>query len=192
MARDITDRKKTEELVRQADRLQAIADLSSGVAHHFNNLLQIIMGSASLSILELESGDLSQIKTNLEQMLEGTKPGAETVKRDQTFSNVRANDTEGEATAFDVTATVRNTLDTLKPFWKTEPEKKGIKLDLHVHLQDGCLVKGQENEIFEVLVNLIKNAVESMPRGGDIEIKTYEEADEVGYHCSGHRDRNSR
>ena len=69
---DITDRKRAEELALQAARLRAVADLSSGVAHHFNNLLQIVMASTSLSLADLESGDLSEIKTNLEQMLAGS------------------------------------------------------------------------------------------------------------------------
>ena len=86
-----------EELALQSARLRAVADLSSGVAHHFNNLLQIVMGSASLSLADLESGDLSEIKTNLEQMLEAAALGAETVKRLQTFANVRADVAEARA-----------------------------------------------------------------------------------------------
>ena len=69
---DITDRKRAEELALQSARLRAVADLSSGVAHHFNNLLQIVMASTSLSLADLESGDLSEIKTNLEKMLRGS------------------------------------------------------------------------------------------------------------------------
>ena len=69
---DITDRKRLEELALQSARLRAVADLSSGVAHHFNNLLQIVMASTSLSLADLESGDLSEIKTNLEKMLRGS------------------------------------------------------------------------------------------------------------------------
>ena len=71
LVQDITDRKRSEELALQSARLRAVADLSSGVAHHFNNLLQIVMGSASLSLADLESGDLSEVKTNLERMLRG-------------------------------------------------------------------------------------------------------------------------
>ena len=176
---DITERKRAEELALQSVRLKAVADLSSGVAHHFNNLLQIVMANTSLSLADMESGDLSEVKTNLEQMLKRPRLGAETVKRLQTFADTRADVTESESEVFDIAAIVRNAVEVSKPLWKSDPEKKGIKIDLQLDLEDGCLVKGQENEMFEVLVNLIRNAAEAMPEGGDIEVKTYTEADEV-------------
>ncbi len=179
VVRDISERKRLEEVALQTGRLRAVADLSSGVAHHFNNLLQIVMGSASLSLFELESGDLAQVKTNLEQMLRAATLGSDTVKRLQTFANMRADVTESEGAVFDVATTVRNAADVSKPLWKSDPEKKGIKIDLQLDVEDGCLVKGQENEIFEVLVNLIRNAAEALPQGGDIEVKACREADEV-------------
>jgi PAS domain S-box-containing protein len=93
---DITERKRAEELALQAVRLRSVADLSSGVAHHFNNLLQIVMASTSLSLADLESGDLSEVKTNLEKMLDAASLGAETVKRLQTFANIRTDVTREE------------------------------------------------------------------------------------------------
>ena len=176
---DTTDRKRMEELALQSARLRAVADLSSGVAHHFNNLLQIIMASTSLTLMELELGDLSKIKTTLEKMLQAAKLGAETVKRLQTFANIRADVTEREGDVFDAATTAGNAAEVFKPIWLSDPEKKGIKIDLKLDLEDGCLVKGQENEIFEVLVNLIRNAEGAMPQGGDIEVKAYREANEV-------------
>ena len=176
---DITDRKRAEELALQAARLRSVAELSSGVAHHFNNLLQIVIGNTSLSLADLESGDLPEVKTNLEQMLDAATLGAETVRRLQTFANMRADITEGEAAIFDIAATARNAAEVSKPVWKSDPEKKGIKVNLQLNLEQGCLVRGKENEMFEVFVNLIRNAAEAMPQGGDMEVKTCTEADEV-------------
>lgn len=176
---DITDRKRSEELAKQAARLRAVANLSSGVAHHFNNLLQIIMGNTSLSLMELESGNLSGIKTNLEHMLEATRLGAETVKRLQTFATIRADVTERESDVFDVATTARNAAEISKTFWKTEPQETGMKIDLQLDLKGGCLVRGRENEMFEVFVNLMKNATEALPHGGAIGVTTYKATDEV-------------
>ena len=121
---DITDRKLTEELAFQSARLRAVADLSSGVAHHFNNLLQIVIGNTSLSLADLESGDLSEIKTNLEQMLGAATLGAETVKRLQTFANVRVDVTESERAVFDLANTARNAAEVSQPLWKTDVRKE--------------------------------------------------------------------
>ena len=176
---DTSYRKLAEEAAVQTERLKAIADLSGGVAHHFNNLLQIVIGNTSLSLADLESGDLSEVKTNLEQMLEAATLGAETVRRLQTFANIRADITKEEAAIFDIAATARSAAEVSEALWKSDPEKERIKIDLHLDLEDGCLVKGQKNEMFEVLVNLIINAAEAMPDGGDIEVKTHREADEV-------------
>ncbi len=176
---DTSYRKLAEEAAVQTERLKAIADLSGGVAHHFNNLLQIVIGNTSLSLADLESGDLSEVKTNLEQMLEAATLGAETVRRLQTFANIRADITKEEAAIFDIAATARSAAEVSEPLWKSDPEKERIKIDLHLDLEDGCLVKGQKNEMFEVLVNLIINAAEAMPDCGDIEVKTHREADEV-------------
>jgi len=176
---DITHKKLAEEATVQAERLRAIADISAGVAHHFNNLLQIIIGSTSLSLFELESGDPTEVKPTLEKMLVAATLGAETVRRLQTFANVRSDITEGEAATFDIAATARNAAEISKPLWKAEPEKRGTKVNLQLHLDEGFLVFGKENEIFEALVNLISNAAEAMPDGGDIEVRAAREAEEV-------------
>lgn len=176
---DTTYRKLAEEAAFQTERLKAIADLSAGVAHHFNNLLQIVMASASLSLADLESGDGTKIKTTLENMIESASRGAEMVKRLQTFADVRSDVTKAEAATFDVAATVKNAAEVSKPFWKAEPEKRGTEVNLQLDLEDGCVVRGKENEISEVLVHLLRNAAEALPDGGDIEVKAFKEADEV-------------
>jgi CheY-like chemotaxis protein len=65
------------------------------------------------------------------------------------------------------------------PWWKSGPERAGIKVHLDMKLRDKCLVKGNKNEIFEVLVNLIKNSVEALPEGGDIKVHAIVKEDQV-------------
>jgi PAS domain S-box-containing protein len=179
IGRDISERLKAEELARQSARLRAVADLSSGVAHHFNNLLQIVIGSASLSLMDIESGEFSELKACLEKMLNAAKDGGEMVKRLQTFADMRAEITERECVIFDVASTARNAAEASKPLWMGETEKAGIKIDLQIDLEDGCLVTGQENEMFEVVLNLLRNAAEALPQGGVIAVKALKAADDV-------------
>ncbi len=57
--------------------------------------------------------------------------------------------------------------------WKTDIEEAGINIEMETDLSNGCFVSGKESEIFEVLINLIKNAAVSMPEGGQIRVNTY-------------------
>ena len=59
---DVTDRKRAEQLLLRSERLKAIAELASGVAHNFNNLLQIVLGSAQLALTNLEAENFSTAK----------------------------------------------------------------------------------------------------------------------------------
>ncbi len=187
LAWDIADRKRMEEQAFQSVRLGAVADLSSGVAHHFNNLLQIVTAGASLSLDDLESGDLSEIKDNLEKMLQSAAAGADVVRRLQKFANTHSDVSENYYEVFDVAAAARNVIALLEPLWKAEPERNGIKIGLRMELEDGCLVRGREAEICEVFVNLLRNAVEALPDGGDIIVNGFKEGPEVviGVHDTG-------
>ena len=74
---------------------------------------------------------------------------------------------------------MKQTAEMTKPLWKTGPDKEGIRIALNLKLMERCFVNAKESEIMEVLVNLVKNAVEALPTGGEIRIKTFFEEDEV-------------
>ena len=59
-----------------------------------------------------------------------------------------------------------------RPWWKTRPEKEGIKISVETQLRSGCFVQGHEAEIFDVMINLMKNAAEALPKGGLIKIRS--------------------
>ncbi|MGB6064759.1 MAG: PAS domain S-box protein [Desulfomonilaceae bacterium] len=170
---DCTDLNKAKAFQIQTERLKAVADLASGVAHNFNNLLQIIMGGAQLASLNLELENVANVRRHLEQILESSKFGAETVKRLQSFANLQSEPVSAESDTFDLSDLVRQAVEMTKPWWKTTPEREGITINLNLELVDGCLVRGKQNELFEVVVNLIKNAAEALPRGGEINVATY-------------------
>jgi len=176
-ARDITDRKKAEERLLQAERFRAVADLAGGVAHNFNNLLQIVIGNLELALMDLEMGNYTDIKDSLEKVLESSKFGAETVRRLQSFAGIRDHSQVPQRGVFDLSGIVRQAVEMSKTWWKTIPEKQGRKVSLDIHLQEGCLVQCEKNELFEVVVNLIKNATEALTQDGAIDVETRVEGD---------------
>ncbi len=179
VVRDITERKQLEEQLLESRKMEALGTLAGGVAHNFNNLLQVVMGGISLALIDLEIGNPAQVKQSLDQVLESTRFGAETVNRLQSFAQIRADSPPGDADVFDLSEVAKETAELTKPLWKSVPEKEGIKLDLILDLQDRCLVRGKANELFEVLLNLVKNAAQAMPKGGKIQIKTSIDGNEV-------------
>ena len=105
--------------------------------------------------------------------------GAETVRRLQSFAGIRDHSQVSERGVFDLSGIVRQAVEMSKTWWKTIPEKQGRKVSLDIHLQDGCLVQCEKNELFEVVVNLIKNATEALTQDGTIDVETQVEGDRV-------------
>ncbi|MGO9122763.1 MAG: ATP-binding protein [Desulfomonilaceae bacterium] len=176
---DITERRQAEELAIRTERLKAVGDLAGGVAHNFNNLLQMIMGGIDLSLIDLEMGNVFQLKKTLEEVLQASRLGAETVRRLQSFAQVRGEIQPLEGAVFDLTETVKQTAEMTKPLWKTGPGKEGIRIALNLELMERCFVNAKESEITEVLVNLVKNAAEALRTGGEIRIKTFCQGSQV-------------
>jgi len=156
----------------QTEKFRAVADLTSGVAHNFNNLLQIVIGNASLGLMNLQSADFIHLKENLTRIAESARFGAETVRRLNRYARSRDDVRAGETEVFDLSDLVRQAAEMTRHWWKTEPERKGLRVSLDTRVKTGCTIRGNKTEIFEVVVNLIKNAVEALPLGGDIEIDT--------------------
>lgn len=186
--RDITETKKAEQILLRTERLTAIADLAGGVAHNFNNLLQIVIGNLELALQDLESGNEESAREFLEQVLVTARSGAATVRNLQDFARVRADLGPSEATVLDLSQLLNKAIEVSKPLWRSLAEKEGIHITMNKHIAKGCLVKGVESELFEVLVNLIKNAVEAISREGEIRIDLVREDGHavVKVHDTGH------
>ncbi|MGO9567077.1 MAG: PAS domain S-box protein [Desulfomonilaceae bacterium] len=176
---DVTDRKRTNELVLRTERIKAVGDMAGAVAHNFNNLLQIVMGGGQVALKHLESGNIAQMRHEIEQIVRACDLGAETIKRLQDFSKVRIETTASDYAVFDLSHTLKQVVEMTRPWWKFNPEKDGVTVSLITDLAEGCLVSGKESELFEVGVNLMKNATEACPKGGKINLRVFADKDHV-------------
>jgi PAS domain S-box-containing protein len=178
IAKDITDERKARELMLQAEKHRAVADLSSGVAHNFNNLLQIVLGNTELALLDVHAGSFSDIAGKLDEIRETSRFGVETVRRLQQFvRNARLSDKRG-IEPIDLSEVTRQAAIMNEPIWKTEPERRGVTISLECRLSPNCMVRGSRRELFDVVGQLISNAVQAMPAGGHITLET----EQVGEH----------
>lgn len=175
---DYTEQKKALEMVLQTTRFRAIGEMASGVAHNFNNLLQIVMGNSQMALTHLEWDNLHQVQKNLESIEESARLGAQTVKRLQDFARARSEDTPANWKIFDLSRTAQEALEMTRTWWKNAAERDGVVINVTSQFKP-CFVNGMENEIFEVAVNLIKNAVEALHGSGDIAVRALPEGDKA-------------
>jgi PAS domain S-box-containing protein len=175
--RDITDRKQAEQALLQSERYKAVVDLASGVAHNFNNVLQIILGNVDLALLRLKTGDTERLESGLSSIQEICDQGAETVKRLNRFASFGdLSKDEFPNEVFDLSEAMREAVELTRPWWWSDANRRGVAIKMTLNLQKGSFVNGKKGQIMELSVNLIKNAIEAMPNGGQLGILT--EADE--------------
>jgi signal transduction histidine kinase/ActR/RegA family two-component response regulator len=166
----IAEQERIREQFSQMEKLSALGELASGVAHDFNNTLAGILGRAQL-ILRTE--DPEKIKRGLNIIIKTAEDGANTVKRIQDFARQRR-DHDFEPVAID--QILVDVSEVTRPRWKDRAEASNIQISLDLQVQSQAKVMGDESELREVLVNMVLNAVDAMPRGGQLTLMA-EEAD---------------
>ena len=176
MFMDISERKRAEELQRQTARFRAVADLAGGVAHNFNNLLQVVIGHLELALVDLEAGDLATVKDGLEKVLQRSSFGAEVVRRLQRFAYQGTGVHESDKGVFELSDVAMQAVDVSQALLIAS-EMDGRKVSIHTRLEGGCHIKADKNEIFSVVLNMLRNAMEALPEGGDIHLTTVTEGD---------------
>jgi PAS domain S-box-containing protein len=158
--RDVTERRAMEEQLRQAQRLEAVGQLTGGVAHDFNNLLAVIMGN--LEILRRELRGVSDHTQLVEGALHAAERGATLIRRLLAFSRRQTLSPR----AVDLNALVRDTLDLMR-------RALGARVQIETTFQDNlwaCTVDASQVET--ALLNLAINARDAMPAGGRVRIST--------------------
>ena len=184
--RDVTEKKKVENLLLQSEKLKSLGELAGGVAHDFNNVLAAILGRVQLLSMSLETPSgkqerrkvMRELKKGLEIIEKASLDGAETVRRIQEFSRRRADDKY--FTHVDINELVDHALEFTKARWKDEAESKGIRIQIKKELSPLTTIAGSASELREVLTNLINNAIDAMPQGGKIRIRTFKENSYIG------------
>jgi signal transduction histidine kinase/ActR/RegA family two-component response regulator len=164
----ISEQERIREQYAQIEKLSALGELASGVAHDFNNTLAGILGRAQLL---MRTDDVEKIRRGLEIIIRSAEDGARTVKRIQDFARQRR-DHDLEPVAVD--QLLLDVSEITRPRWKDRAEAAGVHIMLDLRLRSQGVVLGDGSELREVLVNMVFNAVDAMPRGGRLTLSADE------------------
>jgi two-component system cell cycle sensor histidine kinase/response regulator CckA len=160
IARDISDRKLLEKQLRQAQRMEAIGQLSGGIAHDFNNLLTVINGSCEL--LEPELPQKASLRRHCEQIRKAGERAASLTRQLLAFSRQQV--LEPRVLALNTVI-----LDVEKMLNRVIGEDIELRTSLDPSLGS---VKADRSQIEQVIMNLAVNARDAMPNGGRLTIQT--------------------
>jgi len=156
IVRDITERKKTEELLNKSDTLAAIGQLAAGVAHEVRNPLTVIKGFIQLfqinkedqeKYFDLMLSEIERIEAILQEFLSIAKTDEiNTEKKNiyQIFKNVVS-------------------------LMNTKAIMTNIQVELYTNSKD-IIIECSENQLKQVFINILQNSIEAMPDGGEISI----------------------
>lgn len=157
--RDLTTRQKMEEDLRQAQKMEAVGQLTGGLAHDFNNLLTAISGNHEM--LERRLTDAAQ-RELLKEAQEATELGAQLAKRLLAFGRRTAL----KAEAIDLGAVAAGMADMIR-------RTLGATIELETLFEPGLpLTMCDPGQVENVLLNLAINARDAMPQGGRLIIET--------------------
>ena len=156
-----------DQLVR-TEKLRALGEMASGVAHDFNNLLASILGRAQLLLERVQDVKLRQWLKVIER---AAMDGARTVRRLQDFTGIRR---DQPAVDVDLNQVVQQVLETTESAWRQDRRRSGgAEIEVVTDLAEGLPpVAGDPAELREAFTNLVLNAVDAMPKGGTLTLRT--------------------
>jgi two-component system cell cycle sensor histidine kinase/response regulator CckA len=159
-SRDVSARRSLEEQVRQAQKMEAVGRLAGGIAHDFNNLLMVIRGCAEI-VME-HTAAVARVRQNAETIVRTAERAANLTRQLLTFARKHVFSSQ----TIDLNALVGGMGDVLSGV-------VGEEIELRVNLDSRLgSIRGDLGQIEQVIMNLVVNGRDAMPRGGRLELET--------------------
>jgi signal transduction histidine kinase/ActR/RegA family two-component response regulator len=172
------DLRQSQHTVMQQERLRALGQMASGIAHDINNAISPV-SLYTESLLEREPNLSERARGYLTTIQRAIEDVARTVARMREFYRER----EAQLTLerVEVNRAVRQVVELTQPRWSDLPQQRGVMVDLKTDLAESLPdIMGAEHEIRDALTNLIFNAVDAMPAGGTLSVRTRKITDGAG------------
>ncbi len=164
------DLRLSQQSAMQQERLRVIGQMASGIAHDINNAVSPV-GLYTETLLASEPNLSARVRDYLELTKRAVNDIAATIARLREF--YRSPNSEAALAPVDLNELAMQAIDFTRARWSDMPRQRGVAVEVHAELQpDLPRAMGIDNEIREALTNLIFNAVDAMPDGGVVTVRT--------------------
>ena len=171
LQQSLTELRATQQQVVQQERLRALGGMVTGVAHDFNNALSLILGFAELLQHKCRQHAAGEELVDFAQtIVTASLDAAEIVNRLREFH--RPAEPGETRTPLPLNVIVEQAVTFTRPRWSAESMARGMPVDVVTDLPTLPPLRGNAVELREMLTNLIFNAVDAMPQGGTITLRT--------------------
>ena len=175
----LDDLQKAQEHVVQQERLRALGEMASGVVHDVNNAISAILGYTELWGMFPEMlGDTGKVLNDLQTINTAAKDAAHITRRLRGF--YRPSEEGNQVMPVGLNDIIPQAVDITHPKWHTQARERNIAIRVETDLQSIPEIAGDDADLREMFINLIFNAVDAMPEGGAITIRTRHEPEGSG------------
>jgi PAS domain S-box-containing protein len=160
--------------VAEAEKMRAVGLMTSGIAHDFKNSLAVILARAELALMKTNA---PEVRKDLEQIVASARAAGESVSRMQDYARTRSSTAQPQP--FSLRDLILETLEICRPRWSSQARGEGIAISVETDIDDDACVVGIRGELREALINLLFNAIEAMPEGGTIRVRSSSQGSEA-------------
>lgn len=170
------DLRQSQQAIMQQERLRALGQMASGIAHDINNALSPV-ALYTESMLETETGLTPTARGQLEIIQRSVEDVGQTIARMREF--YRQREAELATAPVQMNDLINQVLDLSRARWSDMAMQRGVVISVETELVAGLPpILGVESELREALINLVFNAVDAMPDGGRLMVRTRAERGE--------------
>jgi signal transduction histidine kinase/CheY-like chemotaxis protein len=171
----LTELRQAQQQILEQERLLALGRMAGGVAHDFNNSLSRILGFGELLLTSPDNlRNTETVRNHLRMINTAARDAGGVLRRLYEFYRPRR-DTE-LFKAVNLSTIIEQTISLTEPKWKSGAQANGITIRIQTELQPKVPVFADEAELREAFTNLVSNAVDALPQGGTITLRTSTQA----------------
>jgi len=170
---DMTDRKRADDAIRQAEKLRALGEMAGGVAHDFNNILSVVLGRAQLALADIKD---EKARRSIEIIEQTALDAAAMVRRLREVAVVKG---ERSFDEIDLNKLIEDAVQMVESRRLELKETAGVTIEIYSERNEVAPAAGDAAELREALVNILFNAMDAMPEGGNITMESRQEDSSV-------------